>query len=78
MPTKLLETRLGRIKGTTLSVREELTTRKCVRFGGIPFATCERFARPKPYGPWEDELDATGMKQIDEYKPARSYVLLGI
>jgi len=58
--TVTLETKQGKVTGKILSVRPELSEKKCVNFNSIPFANVQKFERPEPYGNWEGTLDGTG------------------
>ena len=62
MVSPVIETKQGKISGKIISLRSELTDKKCINFNGIPFATCERLEKPKPHGPWEGTLDGTGKR----------------
>ena len=59
MDTKIIETKQGKIKGVFHSVAAELSERKCIQFNAIPFAKCERLAKPVEFGSWEGVLDGT-------------------
>jgi len=59
-----LETKQGKVTGKIVSVRPELSEKKCVNFNAIPFATSPKFQRPKPYGRWEGTLDGTGILKL--------------
>ena len=59
MTTVELTSKQGRIKGQELSVNVELTQKKCIHFGNIPFARCARFELPTSYGSWDGIWDGT-------------------
>ena len=61
MSGPVVDTKQGKIVGKIVSVSEELTSQKAVRFSGVPFAKCERFEKPTPFGKWEGTKDATGI-----------------
>ena len=61
MSGPVIDTKQGKIVGRIVSVNEELTAQKSVKFSGIPFAKCQRFRKPTPYGRWEGTRDATGI-----------------
>jgi len=46
----VLETNQGKICGKVLSVKPNLSERKCVNFNNVPFGKYKRFERPTPYG----------------------------
>ena len=45
-----LSTAQGKIKGQQVELQAHLADKKVWQFQNIPFATIERFQKPKPYG----------------------------
>ena len=60
MSSSVIETKQGKVAGTILAVKPELSDKKCVHFQAIPFGKYERFERPTAHGKWEGTLDGTG------------------
>ena len=61
MSAPIIETKQGKICGKLLSVKPELSERKCVNFNNVPFGKYKRFERPEPYGKWDGIWDGTGL-----------------
>ena len=56
----VISTNQGNVTGKVVSVKPELTDKKCISFQGIPFGRYERFQKPTRFGKWKGTLDGTG------------------
>ena len=62
----VIETNQGTICGKSVSVKAELSDKKCVNFKRIPFGKYERFERAEPFGTWDGTWDGKG--KISNFK----------